>query len=141
MCRKFKLIAFIFLFFSSTAIAQTKDLQFYKHRADVAGEYFGAVLTAIKYTNSECPIVVHSDWLNKSLVRQQILSYFPSIYKDELREALNQAEREFNREWPTVERLINKRKSEGASCNLITEKGFWLPFDKAVKNWQQEIKR
>jgi hypothetical protein len=135
---KFFGISSLLLFYISCAFADEK--QFYTHRADIAGSYHAVILLAIKLKNSDCPAKLHNDWLNKELVQKQIISYFSSNYKKDMRIALIESEKIIDDSWVLINREIKKRRLEGVSCDAILDRIFWLQFDDAVKKWNAEIK-
>lgn len=134
---KKSIIIFIFSLKSTYAVSSEKD--FYTHRADVAGALYGAVLLAIKYKSSECPITIHKDWLNKSLVKKNILSSFPPKLINEITLALNESEAIADNEWESIKKAIRNKRQQGYSCDEIQNKAFWPLFNDAVTAWKKEV--
>jgi hypothetical protein len=136
----FRFLASLCIVLGISFSVSADEKQFYTHRADLAGEYYAAILYAIKLKDSDCPVNLHKDWFNKELVQKQIISYFPSNYKIEMRTALSESEKSFNNDWLSINQAIKKRRAEGVSCEAILNRAFWLQFDNAVKKWNNELK-
>ena len=114
-------------------LLMAESLSFY------AGHYYGAIIIANKFKNSECPPPKKNTIPSVKVTEREILSYLSSSKKTEFLKFKNSKhlQNQIKKTWDLIKLGMNEMLSAGIDCIEVQGLYLWPPFHSSTIQWEK----
>ena len=122
-----------FLLMLIPTLLMAESLSFY------AGHYYGAIIIANKFKNSECPPPKNNTIPSLKSAEREILSSISSSKKNEFLKFKNSTyfKNQMKKNWNLAEKGMYEMLSSGMDCIEIQGLILWPPFHSSTIQWEK----